>query len=54
MYANNHCAIRFMATGESMTSIMYSFRTGKTETVVKTILDCCTILRDELHDKVGI
>jgi len=43
---------RYLATGESMTSIMYDFRVGKS-TVSKIILECCNILWDVLKDDVS-
>lgn len=44
--------IRCLATGESMTDIMYSFRIGKS-TVSKIVVDCCNVLWDELKEKVS-
>ncbi|CAI6373816.1 unnamed protein product [Macrosiphum euphorbiae] len=43
--------LRYLATWESMTRIMYDFRVGKS-TVSKIILECCNILWDVLKDDV--
>ncbi|XP_060859040.1 uncharacterized protein LOC132936341 [Metopolophium dirhodum] len=43
--------LRYLASGESMMSIMYSFRIGKA-TVSKLILQCCEVLWDTLNKKV--
>lgn len=42
---------RYLASGESMMSIMYSFRIGKA-TVSKLIFQCCEVLWDTLNTKV--
>ncbi|KAL5237508.1 hypothetical protein ACI65C_004918 [Semiaphis heraclei] len=43
--------LRYLASGESMMSIMYSFRIGKA-TVSKLIFQCCEVLWDTLNTKV--
>ncbi|CAI6371138.1 unnamed protein product [Macrosiphum euphorbiae] len=43
--------LRYLASGESMTSIMFSFRIGQS-TVSNLILQCCTVLWDTLSPKV--
>ncbi|KAL5243347.1 hypothetical protein ACI65C_010757 [Semiaphis heraclei] len=43
--------LRYLASGESMVSIMYSFRIGKA-TITKIIYECCTVLWDTLYKKV--
>ncbi|KAL5236533.1 hypothetical protein ACI65C_003943 [Semiaphis heraclei] len=42
--------LRYLASGESMMSIMYSFRIGKA-TVSKLIFQCCEVLWDTLNTK---
>ncbi|KAF0743334.1 protein ALP1-like isoform X1, partial [Aphis craccivora] len=43
--------LRYLASGESMISIMYSFCIGKA-TVSKLIFQCCEVLWDTLNTKV--
>lgn len=52
LYINKYDTVcRYLATGDSMASIMYSFRIGES-TVSGLIKECCLALWEVLKDKV--